>query len=207
MPQSENSKRWNERSRKDERNRRILVLARTGLSNSEIARVLEADGEPISRQRVGKILKDSLAEAASERLDIAREVFDLELERLSWVIQQSTRIITDPCKSCEGQGTFQNGEHCDVCKGDGRSNHPDTRLRAMKEVRNAIHQRSQMLGLYAPEKFAFTDTEGNDLRPELRRELESMSIEDLDRAIADFQAGIEAGLDYVVKEDLRIVED
>lgn len=192
MSQTQISKDWNERRRRDDKKARILRLAKSGLSNTEISRVLTKDGDPVNRQRVGVILKEALQEAADDRRQVAIELFDLELERLSWVIQQAIRICTEACIACKGQGVFQNLEQCDTCRGDGKANHPDIRIRAMKEVRNAIHQRSQMLGLYAPEKFAFTDTEGNDIRPEIRRELESMSEEDLEQALTDFQAGIEA---------------
>lgn len=192
VAQHPHSVRWNERRRNDEKKARILRLARSGLNQREISEALTADGDRTSRQRVGVILREGLRQAAEERQDIARELFDLELERLSWIIQQATRVVSEPCLGCNGQGQFQNGENCDVCRGDGRANHPDVRLRAMKEVRSAIHQRAQMLGLYAPEKFAITDVQGNDLRPEARKELESMSVDDLDRAIADFQAGLEA---------------
>ena len=192
MGQTKASRDWNDRRRRDDKRAEILKLARAGLNNTEISKVMTKKGDPVNRQRVGRILKEALQEAADDRKQIAIEMFDLELERLSWVITQATRIVAETCVGCQGQGTFQNGEQCDTCRGDGKANHPDVRVRAMKEVRNAIHQRSQMLGLYAPEKFALTDTKGNDIRVEIRRELEAMSEEDLDKAIDDFQAGIDA---------------
>jgi hypothetical protein len=49
-----------------------------------------------------------------------------------------------------------------------------------------------MLGLYAPEKFALTDPDGNDVSVVLREELAAMPADDLDRALTDYMAGIEA---------------
>lgn len=187
--QWDRSKRWNDRRRKDDRNRRILELYKAGANCSEIARTLEANGDKITRFRVSQVVKQELAHVADERRHIALEVFDLELERLSAIIRQSWQIVMAPCRGCDGQGTFQNGESCDVCRGDGKGNHPDTRVRAMKEVRAAIDQRAKMLGMYAPEKFAVTDTEGNDI--DFSRALRSLEGDDLDRELQDVMRGVE----------------
>jgi hypothetical protein len=204
MAQTKITRDWNSRRRRDDKKAKILRLARSGMSNAEISRVLTREGDPVNRQRVGAILKESLQEAADDRRHIALELFDLELERLSWIVQQAVRICSEPCKACQGQGVFQNNEQCETCRADGKANHPDIRLRAMKEIRNAVHQRAQMLGLYAPEKFALTDAKGNDLRNELRRELESLSEEDLTQALDDFQAGIEAARATMPAHDASI---
>jgi hypothetical protein len=61
----------------------------------------------------------------------------------------------------------------------------------MKEARAAIDQRAKMLGLYEPARFAIDH--GGTVGFELP-DMAHLADDDLDRALADYQAGVEAGL-------------
>ena len=76
---------------------------------------------------------------------------------------------------------------CDECEGSTKAFSARDRATASKEVRQAIADQSRMLGLYAPEKFAWTDSRGEDL--DFIDELRAMDIEDLDRELEIYQLG------------------
>lgn len=190
--------RANERRVKDERNQLIYNLWKAGSTSLEISRYLEAQGQPLSRQRVDEIIRRGMEIAKESRRHVAEEIFDGELDRLTAIVRNAWAIVTANCRPCQGSGTREaipgvpaSTEPCVVCKGDGKANHPDVRIRAMKEARAAIDQRAKMLGLYEPEKYTVhhEGTVGFDLP-----DMSHLSEDELDRALKDYQAGVEAGI-------------
>lgn len=181
----------NARREQRERNIKILEMWKNGLTTGQIPTALETQGyKKISRSMVDKIIKKALTEAAESRRHLAEEIFDGELERLTTIIRHGWAIINASCLECQGQGQFRNGEVCIRCMGEGKRHPADTRIKAMKEVRAAIDQRAKMLGLYSPEKLAFTDASGKDMN--FHPYLDQLSDDELQKALDDFSAGVEA---------------
>jgi hypothetical protein len=196
--QGKRYERANERRRKVERNRVIYSMWKAGSTSAEIAAYLTAQGQPLSRQRVDTIIRTEMNLAKESRLHLAEELFDGELERLTAIIRNAWAIVTSNCRSCAGRGTFEGVSGvsatetvCKTCNGDGKANHPDVRIRAMKEARAAIDQRAKMLGLYEPERFAVTHD--GAVAFELP-DMAHLSEDELDRALNDYSAGVEAGI-------------
>lgn len=189
--QSRGYHRANLRRQKDERNITVLEMWKNGMNSYQIAKALErTEYGAISRSMVDKIVKRELEKVAETRHQLATEIFDGQLDRLTTIIRHGQSIINATCLACQGQGQFQNGEVCVVCVGEGKRHSPDTRIKAMKEVRAAIDQQAKMLGLYAPEKFAMTDAHGKDI--DFHADLANLNDEELDRALSDFAAGVDA---------------
>lgn len=196
--QGKRYQRANERRRKDERNNIIYSMWKAGSTSLEIARYFTAQGQNLSRQSVDRILRRQMELARESRHELAETMFDGELERLTSIVRNAWAIVTSNCRACNGTGVFEGVAgvaattvSCKTCNGDGKANHPDVRIRAMKEARAAIDQRAKMLGLYEPTRFAMTH-DGNvalDLP-----DLSSMAEDELDRALNDYRAGVEAGI-------------
>jgi hypothetical protein len=191
--------RANERRRKDARNARIYELWKAGLSARAISEHLTAEGEPIGATRVNQIIHAGMEMARAAREKLSVEIFDGELDRLSAIIRTAWTVVTAQCRICHGRGAVDGiggvgatAVPCVACEMTGYLNRPDTRIRAMKETRNAIDQRAKMLGLYAPEKFAMTDGAGNDVSAMVRADLAAMPADDIDKALTDYMAGIDA---------------
>jgi hypothetical protein len=191
--------RANERRRKDARNARVYELWKAGLSARAISEHLTAEGERIGATRVNQIIHAGMEQARAAREQLSVELFDGELDRLSAIIRTAWAVVTAQCRVCRGRGTVDGiggveatAVPCLACEATGYGNRPDTRIRAMKETRNAIDQRAKMLGLYAPEKFAMTDADGNDTSALIRAELAGMPADDIDQSLVDYMAGIEA---------------
>ena len=196
--QGKRYQRANERRTKDERNQLIYNMWKAGSTSLEISRFLESQGQPLSRQRVDEIIGNGMKQARESRRHIAEELFDGELDRLTAIIRNAWAVVTANCRPCQGTGTREaipgvpaSQEACVVCKGDGKANHPDVRIRAMKETRAAIDQRAKMLGLYEPTQFAVRHD--GSLALDLP-DMSHLSEDELDRALADYQAGVEAGI-------------
>lgn len=202
--------RANERRRKDARNVKIYELWKGGMNARQISEYFTSIGEPINRQRVNFLIKRGMAEAREAREEITVEIFDGELERLTAIYRQAWQVVTATCRICRGRGSREGVAGvgatelpCMACEGSGHAHKQDTRIKAMKEARNAIDQRAKMLGLYAPERFALTDRDGHDLSATLRAELENMPTDELDKALTDYMAGVEAArtLDAAVAKE------
>ena len=197
-PQGKRYARANERRAKDERNQMIYSMWKAGSTALEISRFLESQGTPLSRQRVDEIIRRGMEIARESRQHVAEEIFDGELDRLTAIVRNAWAIVTANCRPCGGSGVREgvvgvpaSAEPCVVCKGDGKANHPDVRIRAMKEARAAIDQRAKMLGLYEPTRFSVTHDGSVELE---MPDMSHLSEDELDRALADYQAGVEAGI-------------
>lgn len=189
--QSRGYHRANLRRQKDARNLLVLEMWKNGMSSTQISQALErTEHGKIARKTVDDIVKRELKIAAESRQNIAVEIFDGELERLTTIIRHGWAIVNANCLFCNGIGQFQNQEICVQCAGEGKRHSPDTRLKAMKEVRASIDQRAKMLGLYAPEKYAWTDSSGKDL--DFHKDLANLNDDELERALNDFTAGVDA---------------
>lgn len=184
----------------ERRNMLIFDMYAAGHRTASIVQALDRGGYgKLTRSTVQKSINAMLEEQRAERLGRNTLEFDLKLDQLNQVIQTNWGVITRPCVRCTGRGDMGQDPDkapgtmmvCDKCGGDGRHHHPRDRATASKEVRLAIDQQCKMLGLYAPEKFALTDTEGNDLEY-WHNETKGLDEADLDKELEVFLAGVDA---------------
>lgn len=171
-----------------ERDRRIMQMFATGSSPEAIAASFSARAERISVTTVKRVIAAEMKEAAKLRSDLASTALDIELTRLDGLMRRAHAILDAPCGTCSGLGQSTTGGVCRDCRGDGRSAHPDTRLRAMREIRALTESRAKLLGLEAPQRIEMSGPDGDPIRSEVSL----MSNDELSRALDDFSAGAEA---------------
>jgi hypothetical protein len=173
----------------------------SGTSERKIAAALAEMGEPISHMQVHRIIKRGLKEAREARLDHAELILEGELERLNAIIRHNWGVMTALCRPCEGAGIVPSAIPgvsdprpipCEACRGDGKANHPDVRIRASKAAMDAIEKRVRMLGGYEPDRLIIQNPDGTKVFD--RSDLESLNMDELDKMLADYEAGVEAGL-------------
>jgi len=188
-----------DRVKTERRDSLILELYEGGAKYKLIKQALIArDYGSLSESRIGKIIRRELDAIAAQRQEIAERMFDLKLEQLNAIVRTNFGVINAPCKKCKGDGVVEDPDKaegnregiCERCKGDGKAHTPRDRKGASMERRLASDQQCKMLGLYAPEKFAFTDPQGNAL--DFMDDLSDVPEEQLDRDLKSFQAGIDA---------------
>lgn len=188
-----------DRVKTERRDALILELYEAGSKYRLIREALMQRGYgSLSLARIGKIIRRELDKIAEQRRLIAERLFDTKLEQLNAIIRTNFGVINAPCKPCKGEGIVEDPDQepgnlkmiCEKCKGDGKAYAPRDRKGASMEMRLAIDQQCKMLGLYAPEKFAFTDPQGNAL--DFMDDLSDIPEEQLDRDLKNFQAGLEA---------------
>lgn len=167
-------------------------LIQAALERSEFGR--------ISMSRISEIINRVYKEEGERRRELAERIFDHKLAQLDATIRTNWSVINAKCKRCNGLGTLGQDPDkapgtlmvCDKCDGTLFLYHPRDRATASKEVRMAIDQQCKMLGLYAPEKFAFTDTEGNDI-DFWAQETRNLDSDDLERELDLYLSGVHAG--------------
>ena len=187
----------------------IMEMVESGANYGKIKRALATRGIHISVARIGQIVKAEYVRVREQRKDLGELVFDQKIEQLNSIIRTNAGIINAPCVKCKGDGTVDdpdraegNRSHvCEKCKGDGRAYSARDRKGASSEMRLAIDQQCKMLGLYAPEKFALTDSEGNDV--DFLDELASADEEDLMSEVKDYLEGVEAARVEVKEKETR----
>ena len=188
-----------ERMSRERRDALILEMLESGAKYLQIQRGLVAAGYPkITTKRIGQIVCREYDQVRSQRRALADRVFDQKLEQLNAIIRANWGVLNAPCRRCSGRGHLGQDPDkpegvmlvCEECNGDTKHHHPRDRAAASKEVRQAIAEQNRMLGLYAPEKFSFTDSDGNDLV--FYDELAMMDIDDLDREWANLNEALEA---------------
>jgi hypothetical protein len=203
---------YRERNTKDERNRRILEMYKGGATTGQIKAALADSGEPISQPTICNIIRRELDKARAERMELSHAIIENEMERLTMILRHNWTIVTSLCRVCEGRGELQveaipgvaatgGSVVCDACRGDRHANPPSLRIKASKEARAAIDQRVKMLGGYAPDKIVLSNPDGSKL--DFRPELAEMSQDEIDRALADYSAGVEAALELSKLADAR----
>lgn len=193
----------------ERRNSTILEMVEGGAKYSQIKTALERAGMTISLSRIGQIVNKELAEVAQHRKDLAERMFDLKVEQLNAIIRTNWGVINAKCTRCQGRGDMGQDPDkapgtmivCDKCNGDGRHHHPRDRASSSKEIRQAIDQQCKMLGLYAPEKFALTDTQGNELEF-WHKETAGLDEDDLNKELEIYLSGVDKG-----REELRKKEE
>lgn len=185
----------------ERRNTTILEMVEAGAKYKSIAISLQRAGlGKISTGRISQIVNAELAEVGKHRMEMAERIFDLKLEQLNAIIRTNWGVINAKCAPCKGQGEL--GEDpdkapgtpliCEKCHGDGKHHQPRDRAAASKEIRQAIDQQCKMLGLYAPEKFALTDPQGNELEF-WQKETATLDEDDLNRELELYLSGVDAG--------------
>lgn len=189
------------RSRNEARDTLILDLVEKGNKYGAVAQALERGGHGrLSKQRISQIVNRQLEEVGQHRMEMAERIFDLKIEQLNMIIRTNVGVISAPCARCQGKGDMgQDPDRgpgtmmvCDSCRGDGRHHAPRDRAAASKEIRQAVDQQCKMLGLYAPEKFAFTDTDGNDLEF-WHNETKGLDEDELTNTLQVYLDGVDAG--------------
>lgn len=172
---------------RQDRDRRIMQMFISGATPAAIAAAFSARGEPISASGVKRIISREQQAAAADRREMASLALDIELTRLDGLIRRAHAILDEPCSVCRGTGQTATGGACRDCRGDGRSAHPDTRLRAMREIRSLVESKSRLLGL----DVTHVEVTGKDGDP-IRMEVSQMTDDELSRSIEDFTAGAAA---------------
>lgn len=180
---------------KNER-RKVLIfeMVTSGATYRQVREALtrSVEYDTLSEGRISKIVRAELDKLAEQRVGLAERMFDLKLEQLNGVIRSNSAIVFAKCRRCKGTGEY--GEDldkapgtpaiCEKCKGNAFEYGARDRATASKEVRQAIDQQCKMLGLYAPEKFALTDKEGNDL--DFIEELQALGADELEQELQSF---------------------
>ena len=172
-------------TRNVKRQQQAWALRDAGASYTEIGASLG-----ISRQHAHRLVQRELDLIRAETREHAESYRVRELSRCDSVIREATRTMMAQCRTCKGQGMLYPdgpvslpGEEteCNDCAGTGKRYGIDWRLKAMDRVMRAVSERAKMLGLYAPEKLALTDSAGHDF---ISRELATMTEADLDAELA-----------------------
>lgn len=143
----------------ESRREKVAVMYRRGMLQSDIARKFSVDQSNISRDL--KKIRSEWLESRVRDFDAAKEIelqkID-EVERQAWaawersvgVVERRTTRKKDAGEISESEATIVKVDQA----GDPRY---------LQTVLDCIQRRCKILGLDAPEKFAETDSKGNDL--------------------------------------------
>lgn len=193
------------------RDLRIMELYEGGFKYIQIRDALKHAGYgELSLRRIGQIIRAQLDMLDEQKRSIGERHFPLQLSRLETILRSNVKTLTATCRDCTGQGETQDPDRgpgtmitCKACRGDGLLYSARDRQGASKEYRQTCAEINRMLGLYAPDKIAFTDPAGRSL--DFMDELGELDADDLEKQALHYLAARDAATEEIrkVKEELK----
>lgn len=173
---------------REARDHQIMAMSTSGARPAAIRQALAAAGHNISQTQIRRVIAREMRASAAERKELRDIALEQELARLDGLIRRAHAIMDASCGTCSGSGQGVTGAPCSQCRGDGKANHPDTRLRASREIRACTVERAKLLGLEQPQQIEISGKGGGAIH----HVLESLNDDELGKALDNFRAGVEA---------------